>query len=65
MSTLPTTSIELDESERHLLRNALQTYLSDFGHEDHELIVATRQLIAKLDGADRSETQLRTTEAAG
>ena len=65
MSTLPTTSIELDESERHLLRNALQTYLSDFGHEDHELIVATRQLIAKLDGADRSEAQLRTTEAAG
>ena len=65
MSTLPTTSVELDESERRLLRNALQTYLSDFGHEDHELIVATKQLIAKLDGANRSDAQLRTTEAAG
>lgn len=58
----PVTSIELTETERRLLRNALQTYLSDFGHEDHELIVATKRLIEKL---DQAATMLGTTKAAG
>lgn len=56
------TTVELDASECRLLRNALQTYLSDFGHEDHELIVATRGLLAKLSAA---ATTLRITEATG
>ena len=58
----PCTTVELTDAELRLLRNALQTYLSDFGHEDHELIVATRQLIAKLAPAG---TTLGTTKAAG
>ena len=58
----PTTTVELTEAERQLLRNALETYLSDFGHEDHELIVATKRLIEKLDQAG---TMLGTSKAAG
>ncbi len=58
------TTVELTEAERHLARNALETYLSDFGHENHDLIVATRQLIAKLAAADAATTGVR-TEAAG
>lgn len=58
----PTTSVELTDSERQLLRNALETYLSDFGHEDHELIVATKRLIEKL---AQTGTMLGTTKAAG
>jgi hypothetical protein len=61
----PGTPVELDEAERRLLRNALQTYLSDFGHEDHELIVATKRLLDKLTAADAAAATLRTTEAAG
>jgi len=58
----PCTNVELTDDERRLLRNALQTYLSDFGHEDHELIVATRRLLEKL---DQAATMLGTTKAAG
>ena len=58
----PCTTIELTDVERRLLHNALETYLSDFGHEDHELIVAARQLIAKVDAVGAT---LGATKAAG
>ncbi len=61
----PVKPVELTDAERRLLRNALTTYLSDFGHEDHELIVATKRLIAKLDGLDAGGTMFGTTKAAG
>jgi hypothetical protein len=58
----PCTTLELSSAELRLLRNALETYLSDFGHEDHELIVATRLLIARL---DQVAVAPDTTKAAG
>lgn len=58
----PCTTLELNDAELRLLHNALETYLSDFGHEDHDLIVATRLLIGRLDQAGAT---LGTTKAAG
>ena len=54
MST-PAVAVTLTTAELHLLHNALQTYLSDFGHEDHDLIEQTRLLIAKLDNAGAAD----------
>jgi len=57
------TTIELTEAERRLVRNALETYLSDFGHENHDLIVATRQVIAKLAATDTATAAVGTGAA--
>jgi hypothetical protein len=58
----PCTTVELSDVELRLLHNALETYLSDFGHEDHELIVAARRLITRLDEAGKS---VGTTKVGG
>lgn len=44
----PVVAVRLTSAELQLLTNALHTYLSDFGHEDYDLIVRTRQVLAKL-----------------
>lgn len=58
----PRTTLEVTAAERRLLQNALETYLSDFGHEDHDLIVAARHLIARLDEVQES---VQPAKAAG
>ncbi len=41
-------TIELNDDELRLLREALHAYLDDFGHEQADLLRAIKSLIAKL-----------------
>lgn len=43
-----TTTLELNEDELILLRHALRHYLSDFGHEEADILRKARALLAKL-----------------
>jgi hypothetical protein len=46
--TTVTTIIELTAGEVRLLLNALETYASDFGHDEADLIRAVEALSARL-----------------
>jgi len=41
-------TIELTNDELKLVRNALHSYLDDFGHEEADLLRRIKELIAKL-----------------
>jgi hypothetical protein len=41
-------TIDLTDEELQLLRNALRSYLDDFGHEEADLLRRIKALIAKL-----------------
>jgi hypothetical protein len=41
-------TIELTEEELRLVRNALQSFLEDFGHEEADLLRQIKQVLAKL-----------------
>ena len=41
-------TIELNDEELRILREALRSYLDDFGHEEADLLRAIKALIAKL-----------------
>jgi hypothetical protein len=41
-------TIELDEQELRLLREALHAYLDDFGHEEVDVLRSVKALLAKL-----------------
>ena len=41
-------TIELDDDELKLVRNALHSYLDDFGHEEADVLRSVKQLLAKL-----------------
>lgn len=41
-------TIELDAEELQLMRSALNCYLQAFGHNEADLVKATRALLAKL-----------------
>jgi hypothetical protein len=43
-----THTIEVNDEELRLLRNALKAYLDDFGHEEADLLREIKQLIEKL-----------------
>ncbi|HET8653755.1 MAG TPA: hypothetical protein VFM13_14435 [Gaiellaceae bacterium] len=40
--------IELTEEELRLVRNALQSFLEDFGHDEADLLRSIKQVLAKL-----------------
>jgi hypothetical protein len=40
--------IELTEEELRLLRNALHSFLDDFGHDEADLLRSIKRLLAKL-----------------
>ncbi len=42
-------TVQLTEEEMRLLRAALHAYLSDFGHEEADVLRALKALIAKLE----------------
>jgi hypothetical protein len=44
-------TIELTEEELRLLREALHSYLDDFGHDEADVLRALKALLAKLPGA--------------
>jgi hypothetical protein len=41
-------TIELTDEELHILREALRSYLDDFGHEEADLLREIKALLAKL-----------------
>ena len=41
-------TIELTDEELHILRNALHSYLDDFGHEEADILRLIKQVLAKL-----------------
>jgi hypothetical protein len=44
-------TIELTDEELRLLRNALHSFLEDFGHDEADVLRAIKQLLAKLPDA--------------
>lgn len=48
--------VELTEDELRLLRAALRSFLDDFGHEEADVLVRIRALIAKIPEAQPNET---------
>jgi hypothetical protein len=44
-------TIELDSEELRLLREALHSYLNDFGHDEADVLRRIKDLIAKLPSA--------------
>jgi hypothetical protein len=41
-------TIELTEEELRLVRNALQSFLEDFGHDEADILRSIKQVLAKL-----------------
>lgn len=41
-------TIELTAEELRLVRNALQSFLDDFGHDQADLLRSIKQILAKL-----------------
>jgi hypothetical protein len=41
-------TIELTDEELRLVRNALQSFLEDFGHEEADILRNIKQVLAKL-----------------
>jgi hypothetical protein len=41
-------TIELTEEELRVVRNALQSFLEDFGHDEADVLRAVKQVLAKL-----------------
>ena len=44
-------TIELTDEELRLLRNAVRSFLDDFGHEEADLLRKLKELLAKLEQA--------------
>jgi hypothetical protein len=51
MTTSTAVPIRLTADEVRLLRNALATYIADFGHDEAEIQDAARELLARLSTA--------------
>jgi hypothetical protein len=45
-------TIELTDEEVTLLRNALKSFLDDFGHEEADVVARIQALLAKLPAVD-------------
>jgi len=45
-------SIELNERELTLVREALKSFLDDFGHKEQDVVIAIRAVLAKLPAPD-------------
>jgi hypothetical protein len=41
-------TIELTEEELRVVRNALQSFLEDFGHDEADVLREIKQVLAKL-----------------
>jgi hypothetical protein len=41
-------TVQLTDDELRLVRNALHSYLDDFGHEESEILRQVKQLLEKL-----------------
>ena len=45
-------TIELTDDELHLLREAVRSFLGDFGHDEADLVRQLQALLAKLSASD-------------
>jgi len=45
-------TVELTESELRLVREALKSFLDDFGHDEAEIVAEIRALLDKLPADD-------------
>ena len=41
-------TLELTDEELRLVRNALQSFLEDFGHDEADILRSIKQVLAKL-----------------
>jgi hypothetical protein len=48
MSTQNTVDVRLTESELRLIKNALRSFVTDFGHDEADILHETQLLLAKL-----------------
>jgi hypothetical protein len=46
--TTHTTMIEVNDAELRLIRNALESFGADFGHDEADIVRAVKDLLAKL-----------------
>ena len=56
-------TIHLSESELGLVRNAMQSYLNSFGHNEADVVAQIQQVIAQLSTA--TDDQPEHTELVG
>lgn len=49
--------MHLTDAELALTRNAMQSYLTTFGHDEAEIVAQARTVLAKLDAAEQEEEQ--------
>ena len=50
------TAIELTDSELHLVKSALHSFLADFGHDESDVLRQIKHLLAKLASAEKART---------
>jgi hypothetical protein len=48
-------TIELDERELKLVREALKSFLDDFGHKEEDIVVEIRAVLDKLPAPDSAQ----------
>ena len=58
--TTPVITLELTAHELTLIENALRSFMSDFGHDEADVLDAVRQLIDKV-AAARTDGELAST----
>lgn len=49
MSAPSITSIELTDEELRVVKNALLAYISDFGHDEADILHAAQKVLAKIE----------------
>lgn len=50
-------TVHLTDTELALTRNAMQSYLSTFGHDEADVRTQVRSVIAKLNAAEQEEEE--------
>ncbi len=48
-------TVHLTDAELALTRHAVQAYLSGFGHDEADIVMHAKQVLAKLEAAEHDE----------
>ena len=48
MTSTDTTALELTQDQLRLVKNALESFISDFGHDESDILEHTRAVLAKV-----------------
>lgn len=57
--TEPTTTIEITDPELRMIKNALEAFVSGFGHDESDVLRAAQHLLAKLSATTASASTSR------